>query len=121
MITHLIKVVNEDANSWDDYIQPIAFAYRINIHSSQKFSPFELMYCVKPRLPCDLNRDSSSQCEGNQFPTDEEQMDRVMKFSETLQAIREDARANIKAAQGKQKEKYDIKHSASTYKVRIYC
>ena len=117
MITQLVKVVNEEGNNWDDYIQPIAFAYHINVQSSTKFSPFELMYGVKPRLPCDLSPDSLSQCEGSQLPTEEQQMDRVMKFTESLQVIREKAQANIKEAQGKQKDKYDIKHSAPTYKV----
>lgn len=118
-----MKVVNEEANNWDDYIQPVAFAYRINIQSSSKFSPFELMYGVKPRLPCDLYHHNSLQCEGSQFPTEEEQMERVMKFTESLQTIREDARSNIKEAQGKQKEKFDIKHSTPTYKVcrNFYC
>ena len=55
LTTRLIKTVNSDANDWDDHLDSILFGYRVKIQASTKFSPFELLYRVKPRLPIDLD------------------------------------------------------------------
>jgi len=52
-----MKYTNEEADDWDQYVQSVAFAYRVNIQASTKFSPFELLYGVKARLPLDLYGD----------------------------------------------------------------
>lgn len=41
----LVKLVNEQQNNWDEYIDGALFAYRTSVQKSTNFSPFELMYC----------------------------------------------------------------------------
>lgn len=41
----LVKLVNEQQNNWDDYIDGVLFAYRTSKQKSSKITPFELMYC----------------------------------------------------------------------------
>lgn len=111
-----MKVVNEEANDWDNHIQGIAFAYRVNRQESTKFTPFELMYGVKARLPIDLEEQRDI---GLNTPTDDEEAlrQRVADLAQSLSTRREDAKDNIAAAQAKQKERYDIKHAEPTYVV----
>lgn len=109
-----MKVVNEESTDWDDHIQSIVFAYRVNRQESTKFTPFELMYGVKARLPIDLEgeRDTNR-------PTENEEVlrQRVADLAESLSTRREEAKDNIAAAQAKQKERYDLKHAEPSYAV----
>jgi hypothetical protein len=41
----LVKLVNEEQNNWDEYIDGVLFAYRTSVHKSTQVSPFEVMYC----------------------------------------------------------------------------
>lgn len=41
----LVKLVNEQQNNWDDFLDGVLFAYRTSQHDSTKTTPFELMYC----------------------------------------------------------------------------
>ena len=49
-----MKVVAASGDDWDEHIDAVLFGYRVNAQASTKFTPFELMYGVKPRLPIDL-------------------------------------------------------------------
>ena len=40
---------------WYGYLGPVLFALRSMVTESTKFSPYEVLYGRKPRLPCDLN------------------------------------------------------------------
>ena len=51
----LIKLVNDQANDWDQYIPDILFAYHTSIHALMKCTPFEVMYGRTAKLPIDLN------------------------------------------------------------------
>jgi len=41
----LVKVVNENQDDWDEYLDGVLFAYRTSKQKSTKFTPFEIMYC----------------------------------------------------------------------------
>ena len=116
-MTHLTKLVNKDADNWDSFLDPIIFAYRVNVQSSTKMTPFELMYGVRARLPVDLLNASAyiGVCDGT---VDEAaQMERMTFFKEKVCGVRDKARSNISEAQEKQKRQYDIKHKGPEYKV----
>ena len=59
LTTHLMKVVNEKDDDWDDHLDPVLFGYRVNVQSSTKTTPFELLYGVKARLPIDIEQDKT--------------------------------------------------------------
>ena len=48
-------MVNKKADDWDDHHDPVLFGYRVNVQSSTKSSPFELLYGVKAQLPIDVD------------------------------------------------------------------
>ena len=50
----LLKMVQENENQWDKYLDSVLFAYRTSKQASTQFSPFYLMYGREPCLPVDL-------------------------------------------------------------------
>jgi len=55
-----MKVVNEDCSDWDSHVQAILLSYRVSRQKSTKYTPFELVYGVKARLPVDLDLPTAS-------------------------------------------------------------
>lgn len=50
----LLKIVEENENQWNKFLDSVLFAYRTSRQSSTKYSPFYLMYGREPRLPIGL-------------------------------------------------------------------
>jgi hypothetical protein len=50
----LLAHVNEDKDNWDDQLQQLAFAYNTSIHATTGYTPYELVYGRKPKLPLDI-------------------------------------------------------------------
>ena len=50
----IMKMVEENQNEWDKFLDSDLFAYCTSKQSSTKFSPFFLMYGRKPRVPVDI-------------------------------------------------------------------
>ena len=50
----LLKMVKENENEWETYLESVLFAYRTSKQASTKYSPFYLLYGREPRLPVDL-------------------------------------------------------------------
>ena len=50
----LLKMINDNQNEWDKFLDSVLFAYRTSKQASTKFSPFFLLYGREPRLPVDL-------------------------------------------------------------------
>ena len=120
LVTHLMKIVNVDANDWDEFIQLVAFAYRINKRTSFKYSLYEVMYGVKPRIPLDLQTASTAALEWDNTVDEAAQEERLKTFVDGLNPIRVEARKDIQEAQQRQKISYDIKHSAPAFQVFIF-
>ena len=102
--------VSTKKTKWSSYLDTCVFAYNTSRHDSSRFTPFELMFGRTATLPVDLDvrpahpeQDVYQYCnmqEPNQTQLEEKRAQRL-----------EEARANILAAQVKQKKQYDRKHA----------
>ncbi|XP_065674421.1 uncharacterized protein LOC100211930 isoform X2 [Hydra vulgaris] len=117
LITHLMKLVNNEANDWDELLDPVAFAYRINKQASTKYSPFEIMYGVKAQIPIDLENQTREVFQWDTKIDEAKQGLRMKDFAEKIGAKRNAAKENIAMAQNIQKKRYDIKHSSQKFAV----
>lgn len=114
----LCKLVDEEGTNWDDFIQGVLFAYHTSVHASTRYTPFEVMYGHKARLPIDLPHDKT-QTDQNASLGEEGSagMDATQDMVETLHGIKRDlvniVADNIKAAQSRQKENFDKRHHSS--------
>jgi len=102
-----------NADDWDEHLNSVTFAYRVNVQESTKYYPFELMYGIRARLPLDIDGTGDTETEDNDDPVAREK-----ELSEPLKVTRQQAKANIAEAQGKQKKRFDLKHRQPTYKIR---
>ena len=87
LTTHLIKVINDQADDWDNHLDPILFGYRVNVQSSTKMSPFELLYGVKAKLPIDVEDQDCEVDEGTSM--EEARVARVQQLAESLLSLRQ--------------------------------
>ncbi len=59
----LLKMVEQNVDEWDNYLDSVLFAYRTSKQASTKFSPFVLLYGREPRLPVDLLTEENNVCD----------------------------------------------------------
>ena len=50
----IMNYVNKDQNNWDQYLDQLTFAYNTAKQMSTNFTPFELMFNRKPKIPIDI-------------------------------------------------------------------
>ncbi|CAF3004538.1 unnamed protein product [Rotaria sp. Silwood2] len=50
----LAKYCNSEKTDWDLYLPSIVYAYNTSVHSTTKFTPYELAFARKPKSPFDL-------------------------------------------------------------------
>lgn len=107
----LVKYVYKNKNLWDQYIDTCVYAYNSSKHESTAYTPFELMFGRKARLPIDIEIDEHDPEEliiDNDAGEDHEA---VQAITDQRIARLEIAKDNIKTAQAKQKRLYDEKHA----------
>ena len=46
--------IDEDQEKWDLNLEKYAYAYNSSVHTSIRQTPFEMMFCRKPKIPIDL-------------------------------------------------------------------
>lgn len=56
-VPQLAKLQDRENNNWDEYLQPIVFAYNTGTHASTGYSPFQLQFGQAPRLSTDSSID----------------------------------------------------------------
>ena len=105
----LVKFINSKKESWEDYLDTCVYAYNSAKHESSKFSPFEVMFGRKAVLPVDL--DGARACEDELLVMEDFNTAELERMMEERRARLEVVQANILAAQERQKEQYDRKHS----------
>eukprot|EP00731_Ephydatia_muelleri_P036030 Em0193g3a len=107
----LSKAVMGHKEMWDEFIDSAVFAYNTSTHESTTYSPFEVMFGRKARLPVEADlRPIPSNYDSRlaHAPNTSNQMAQVAK---ERQEILKDVKRNILAAQAKQKQHYDAKHT----------
>lgn len=105
----LVKFVEDKKASWEDYLDTCVFAYNTAHHESTHYTPFELMFGRKPRLPIEI--DIEKKDAGVLLDEyNEAQEYSISEAREVREKVLEAAKANITKAQQKQKLHYDKRH-----------
>ena len=103
----LAKYVEDQPDKWDQYIPGILFAYNTSVHDSTHYTPFEVMFGRKARLPVHLDTHPLE---------DEVDMEDVEGTLDVMAAIRKEiddiVEKNIRVAQARQKRLYDLNHNS---------
>src|SRR6266542_1762647 len=92
-----IAKIAEELGSWDQYIQPILFAYRTKKLRISKQSPYKLVYGKEPTLVMDYGSHGGSIIE------------RLLEIMEKLPQLQEAARRAIRKAQAELDRKFERK------------
>src|SRR6266542_171978 len=97
MLCEEIAKVAEELGSWDQYIQPILFAYRTKELRISKQSPYKLVYGKEPTLVMDYGPYGGSIIE------------RLLEITEKVPQLWESARRAIRKAQAELDRKFEGK------------
>ena len=62
LFTLLRAIIKKHIKTWEECLPHIEFAYNRVIHSSTRFSPFEIVYDFNPLTPLDLSPLPMSEC-----------------------------------------------------------
>ena len=101
-----VKVTESKKEAWSSYLDTCVFAYNTSRHESSKFSPFELMFGRRATLPIDIELHKAGPEEMlrkhlDAIPANEP--DDFTRLQKERQKHLDEAKANILAAQEKQK------------------
>ncbi|CAF4701407.1 unnamed protein product [Rotaria sp. Silwood2] len=98
MKIQISKLEDKHHNNWDDYLDPVIFAYNTSKHKTTQFSPFELLFGRSPQLPIDPRP---------QFYTFDRPNICFENLQRILQVYHQQAKNNIIVQQKYNKERYD--------------
>ena len=81
--------IQEKLDDWDEYLEPLAFAYNTAVHATTGVSPFQMLFDQLPRLPVDLIFPSEISCQFELEPEEyvkekEMAMKKVLAFVATI-------------------------------------
>jgi len=96
----LIFQINVDRSDWDEFIDITAYSFNTAVHSTTGFTPFELLFGIKPRLPY---------LQPSQSPKSYE--DYVTETKTRLVELRKKAVDSQIISKEKAKKRYDKKHN----------
>lgn len=107
---YLKTYVNENQDNWPRYVYTAMLAYNTSIHSTTHYSPYELLFGHKPRIPDSLYDDNSAVT----YPEYVKMLQHRMKHS------REKALEFIHKSKARSKSYYDSHSRPATFKVGDY-
>jgi Integrase zinc binding domain/Integrase core domain len=92
--------VTEEEEKWDQYIEPVLFAYRTNEHSTIKRTPFYMMHGREAKLPVEIDEPS------NKFPLETSILERTYQLI-NLKENQVKVWEALKKTQEKQRRRYN--------------
>lgn len=105
---YLKHYINDEQTDWDDWLNFAMFSYNTSVHTSTKFSPFELIFAHQAHLPSSLTKTPEFKY------TYDDYIDEItLKF----QKSREIARNNIIQSKHINKKYYDKNINSSDYNI----
>ena len=94
----------DQKQDWKKYVSSLVYFYNCTPHESTKFTPYELMFGRKPKLPIDLEYESER--EDNQSKSTKEY---INDLKDRLEQTRKIIESHTEKAKKKQKKYYDRK------------
>jgi hypothetical protein len=104
----LAKLTDKHINNWDVHLKSIVFAYNTGQHAATKFSPYELQFGRKPKLPPDRPPTFYEFYKPNDY---------FQHFQQTMCIYHQQALNNMKQNQQIYKQQYDKNRSDVFYNV----
>ena len=114
VVNTLAKFAQENRETWDAKLQEVVYAYNTAVQESTKHTPFEAMFGRVGRLPVDFNADPAYNAHVKLQEFQDAESPGSLECAEKRQRTEDAIRGNIKRAQRKQKEHYDLKHGAAS-------
>jgi len=99
---YLRMQVNKYDKAWSDWLPYWCFSYNTQVHTETKYSPYELVFGKRPRLPSNINEFIDPLYSFDDYPIE-------LKYR--LQTACADARENLIESKTKRKTNYDQKRS----------
>lgn len=100
VLAEFLKTQIGDSAGWDEWIDMAMLAYNASVHESTSYSPHELVFGVKPRLPSARTLEGIGGRPYQQL---------FSEITERLRILRDKARVNLLKSKEKSKRYYDQK------------
>lgn len=98
LVEYLRHFLNQDLTNWDEFLPYAAFTFNTTPHTSTKFSPFELLYGRKAKLPTSITKSPEVIYNYDDYTNE---------LKARMQHSHEIARKNLLSSKEKSKEYYD--------------
>ena len=101
----LSKFVSRNQKDWDEYLPYLLFVYGEVPQESTGFSPFELLYGRRVRVPLDVTvlKESWTECSAKETPV----IAHVVEMRDRVEEMSKLVKKNVERTQQKQKAVYD--------------
>lgn len=108
LIQYLRHFINEKQTDWDNWLPMATFAFNTTIHSSTKYTPYELVFGYLPRLPTSITQPPEFH-----YTYDDYIQDLKMKLNKSYEI----AKQNIHESKETNKRYYDKNASREDYQI----
>lgn len=105
-VPQIAKLQDINHNNWDDFLPAVVFAYNTGIHRTTRYSPYELLFGRRARLPIESPPNKFS------FPSPNDYFQHLQKC---LKLYSRFATANVLQQQQQTKLRYDMNRSDSHF------
>ena len=109
VLNEFLKQYVDGEQEWDSWVQCAMFAYNTSVHVGTMFTPYEILFAKRARMPSDLLH-----CRGEQSNTYDEYL---TNLSMRLLEIRKLAHDNLVRAKDISKKYYDRKVNIQEFKI----